>query len=219
MSVNEVVIPNYTRKQELFNTISHFLGIFIAITVFIISLLKFINQEISLFYFIGLLIFVVSMFLVYLVSGIYHFLNKDNYYKKLFRVIDHCTIYLLIAGTYTPICFVLLESQTVGLVMLIIEWVGCLTGIILNAFFFDKKFARYLAFALYILMGWLVLYIGAFIYLKPLPFAFILGGGIVYSIGAILYGISHKSIGFHCVFHVFVLVSTIIQTAGVLLMF
>ena len=218
MSVDEVSIPEYTRKQEVFNALSHFLGIFIAIFVFVFGLIKLINNEISLFIFFGLLIFAVSMFLVYAISSIYHYSDKDSHHKKVLRILDHCTIYLLIAGTYTPICFVLLQSQPVGLVMLIIQWVGALIGIVLKAFFFTTKWTRIVAFFLYVLMGWLVLYIGAFIYLGVLPFIFILAGGIAYTIGAILYALGHKATGFHCVFHVFVLVSTILQTVGVLLM-
>ena len=218
MSVDEVLIPGYSRKQEMFNAISHFLGVVFAIFVFVFSLIKLINHQTTIYHFIGLLIFIVAMALVYGVSGVYHYLDKDNYYKKVLRVVDHCTIYLLIAGTYSPICFVLLESQPIVLVMLIIQWVGSLIGIILVIFFFDKKVARIIAFALYVLMGWLVLYIGAFVYLAPLVFGFILAGGIVYTIGAVLYALGHKNVSFHCVFHVFILVSTILQTIGVLLM-
>ena len=219
MSVDEVLIPEYTRKQETFNALSHFLGIFVAMFVLGFDLVKLIKNEISLFYFFGLLIFALSMFLVYGVSSLYHYMDKDNYYKKLFRVLDHCMIYLLIAGTYTPICFVLMKEHVVGLVMLIIQWSGALLGIILNAFFFNNKVAGAISFILYVVMGWLVLFTGGFIYIKTLSFAYILAGGIAYTIGAIIYGIGHKKIGYHCIFHVFVLVSTILQMVGVLALF
>ncbi len=218
MSVDEIQIPEYTRKQEVFNALSHFLGIFVAIFVFIFGLNKLINNETSIGIFVGLTIFAISMFLVYAISSIYHYTYKDHRYKKVLRVLDHCTIYLLIAGTYTPICVVLMQSQTIGLVMLIIQWVGALIGIFLKAFFFTTKWTRIVAFFLYIVMGWLVLFIGAFVYLEFLPFMFILAGGIAYTIGAVLYALGHKKLGFHCIFHVFVLVSTILQTVGVLLM-
>lgn len=218
MSVDEILIPNYSRKQEVFNAFSHFLGIFVALFAFIFSLVKLVNKEIPLLYFTGLLIYSLSMLIVYLTSGLYHFLDKDNRYKKILRVLDHCTIYLLIAGTYTPICFVLLSKHFVGLLIVILQWSLAVLGIILNAFFFDKKVARMISFILYVIMGWLIMFTGGFIYIETLPFVFILAGGVVYTIGALLYTIGHKKIGFHCIFHVFVLASTIIQMIGVLLM-
>lgn len=219
MSLEKVVIPDYSRKQELFNAISHILGVLIALFVFIFALIKLINGSISVFHFIGLLIFSITTFAVYLISATYHYLNKDNKYKKLFRIIDHCTIYLLIGGTYTPICFVLMNEHIIGLIMLIIEWSGALIGIVLKAFFFDKKVARLISFLLYIIMGWLALYSGGFLYMPSLVFLFILIGGITYTIGSILYALGHKNTNFHCIFHIFVIVSTIIQTIGVILLF
>lgn len=219
MSLDKVVVPNYSRKQELFNAISHVLGILIALFVLVFALTRLISGSIGAFYFIGLLIFSLTTFAVYLISTTYHYLNKDNKYKRLFRIIDHCTIYLLIGGTYTPICFVLINEHIIGLIMLIIEWAGALLGIILKAFFFDKKVARLISFLLYIIMGWLALYSGGFLYMPSNVFLFILIGGITYTIGSILYALGHKNTNFHCIFHVFVLVSTIIQTIGMILLF
>ena len=103
--------------------------------------------------------------------------------------------------------------------MLIIEWSGALIGIILNAFFFKYKAARIVSFVLYVLIGWLAVYSGGFLYMDKMCFIFILIGGITYTIGSILYAIGHKKIMFHSIFHVFVLVSTIIQTIGVFYLF
>ena len=219
MSLDKVVVPNYSRKQELFNALSHVLGILIALFVFVFALTKLISGAIGAFYFVGLLICSLTTFAVYIISATYHYLSKDNNYKKLFRIIDHCTIYLLIGGTYTPICFALMGEYIIGLIMLIIEWAGAFIGIILKAFFFDKKVARLISFLLYIIMGWLALYSGGFLYMPSNVFLFILIGGITYTIGSILYALGHKNTNFHCIFHVFVLVSTIIQTIGVILLF
>ena len=219
MSVEQISIPSYTRKQENFNAWSHFLGIFLALVLAAFTINKFYNNQISLLYTVGLFIFAVSMFAVYLISGIYHYLDKDNYYKKVFRVLDHCTIYLLIAGTYTPICFVMSSVNVMGLILVISQWVGAIIGIVLNLFFFENKAAKIISFILYVVMGWLVMFTGGFIYLAAKPFAFILAGGITYSIGSILYALGHKNMNLHCVFHVFVLISTLIQMIGVMLMF
>ena len=219
MSIESILIPNYSKKQELFNSLSHFLGVLIALTILVFAIVKVSDGSIGVFFFIGLLIFGVTALAVYTISGIYHILNKESNLKKIFRVIDHCTIYLLIAGTYTPICFVLMDTHIVGLIMLIIEWVGAIVGIILKAFFFDKKAARVVAFFLYVIMGWLAVYSGGFLYMPSMSFLFILIGGITYTIGSVLYAIGHKNTNFHCIFHVFVLVSTILQTIGVFYLF
>ena len=219
MSLDSIQIPNYSRKQELFNSLSHFIGIAVALTILVFAFINLTNGNIGAFYFVGLLIFGITALAVYTISGVYHYLDKDNKAKKIFRVIDHCTIYLLIAGTYTPICFVLTDIHIVGLIMLIVEWVGAILGIILKAFFFDKKAARVTAFFLYVIMGWLAVYSGGFLYMPSMSFLFILIGGIIYTIGSVLYAIGHKNTNFHCVFHVFVLVSTIIQTIGVFLLY
>ena len=136
MSLDSIQIPNYSRKQEVFNALSHFLGVVIALVIIVFCVSKLASGSINLFYFFGLLIFGVTALAVYTISGVYHYLDKDNKVKMIFRVIDHCTIYLLIAGTYTPICFVLMDIHVIGLIMLIIEWVGAIIGIILKAFFF-----------------------------------------------------------------------------------
>ena len=217
--VAQIEIPHYSRKEEMFNSVSHFLGLFVAFAIDLLGIEKFLNNQISLFYLVGLLIFSLSAFAVYLISGVYHYLDANSFHKKLFRILDHCTIYLLIAGTYTPICFVLLKTNVIGLIMLIIEWSGALIGIILNAFFFKYKAARIVSFVLYVLMGWLAVYSGGFLYMDKMCFIFILLGGITYTIGSILYAIGHKKIMFHSIFHVFVLVSTIIQTIGVFYLF
>lgn len=214
-----VEIPSYSRKEELFNSVSHLLGLPVAVFILLRAISLFINNQIGIFYLIGLTIFAVSAFAVYLISCIYHYLAADSYYKKLFRIIDHCTIYLLIAGTYTPICFVLSKTNVIGLIMLIVEWVGAIIGIILNAFFFKHKAARVVSFILYVLMGWLAVYSGGFLYMDKMCFTFIHLGGVTYTIGSILYAIGHKNLTFHSIFHVFVLVSTIIQTIGVFCLF
>ena len=203
----------------MFNAFSHALGLLLALFLMVFAFVKYSESTISLFYLFGLLVFAVSAFLVYLISSIYHYLDPSSFKKKLFRIIDHCTIYLLIAGTYTPICFVIMQTHVIGLIMLIIQWSGALIGIVLNAFFFKYKWSRIISFILYVLMGWLALYSGGFLYMPMISFAFILAGGITYTIGSILYGLGKKNMNFHSIFHVFVLVSTILQSVGVLLLF
>lgn len=218
-NIASVEIPKYTKKQEIFNTITHQLGIPVAIVIFVFGLVQFIKGIISPSYFLGLLVFVFTIIDVYFVSSLYHSTPSNCFNKKVFRVLDHCSIYLLIAGTYTPICVVLMTKNVVGLVMLIVEWGLAFIGILLNAFLFKNKIAQIISLFLYLGMGWLVLFCGGFIYMTPLSFGFVLAGGIIYSIGCLIYAIGKKNLNLHGVFHIFVLFSTIVQSIGVLSLF
>ena len=219
-NIEEIKIPEYTKGQERFNTISHVIGIPLAFVILFIGLYRLIIKAIDVTAFLGLLVFVITIIDVYFVSSLYHGTPANTFNKKLFRVLDHCTIYLLIAGTYTPICVVLMNEHVVGLVMLLVEWGCAVIGIILNAFFFKSKAVQVISLILYLAMGWLVLFCGGFLYMSAISFGFVLAGGIVYSIGAILYAVGKKkNLYLHSVFHVFVLVSTIIQAIGVLAMY
>ncbi len=219
-NIEEIKIPEYTKGQERFNTISHAIGIPLAFIILFIGLYRLLIRAIDITAFLGLLVFVITIIDVYFVSSLYHGTPANTFNKKLFRVLDHCTIYLLIAGTYTPICVVLMNEHVVGLVMLLVEWGCAVIGIILNAFFFKSKAVQVISLILYLAMGWLVLFCGGFLYMSAISFGFVLAGGIVYSIGAILYAVGKKkNLYLHSVFHVFVLVSTIIQAIGVLTMY
>ena len=217
-NVRNIVIPEYSPSQEMFNLLSHVLGLPLAIAIFTISLFKKSQGYITNLDLVGLIIFAVSAFLVYLVSSVYHGMRRDSFAKKVLRVIDHCMIYLLIAGTYTPVCLAMLDSTILGVIMLIIEWVGAAVGIVLNAFFFNSKVARIISFAFYIIMGWLCAFCCGWLYIPLLAFLLILIGGIVYSIGSILYAVGKANKWFHSIFHIFVLVGTIVQTVGVFLL-
>ena len=219
-NIEEIKIPEYTKGQERFNTISHVIGIPLAFVILFIGLYRLLIRAIDITAFLGLLVFAITIIDVYFVSSLYHGTPANTFNKKLFRVLDHCTIYLLIAGTYTPICVVLMNEHVVGLVMLLVEWGCAVIGIILNAFFFKSKAVQVISLILYLAMGWLVLFCGGFLYMSTISFGFVLAGGIVYSIGAILYAVGKKkNLYLHSIFHVFVLVSTIIQAIGVLAMY
>lgn len=218
-NIEEIKIPKYTKGQEVFNTISHVLGIPLAFIILFIGLYRLVVRAIDIATFLGLLVFVITIVDVYFVSSLYHGTEPNIFNKKLFRVLDHCTIYLLIAGTYTPICVVIMNQHVIGLIMLLIEWGLAALGIVLNAFFFKSKVVQVISLILYLAMGWLVLFCGGFIYMSPLSFGFVLAGGIVYSIGSVLYAVGKKNLYLHSVFHVFVLVSTILQAVGVLVMY
>lgn len=216
----KISIPKYTFKQELFNSVSHFLGAPIGIATIVAAFILYFINNIQIGYFIGLLVFGLSTIALYLVSGLYHIESPNKpINKKIKRVLDHCTIYLLIAGTYTPICIYISIFNVVGIVILIIEWFLAAVGILINAVDFTNKFVKGISMFLYLALGWMIIFSGGFIYLPFNAFLFILIGGILYTIGSILYGVGHKNLSFHSIFHIFVLLGTLFQCVGVLLLF
>ncbi len=218
--LRKIDIPSYSFKQELFNSISHFIGAPLGLFIIIIASVLSIKFNLPTSYLIGLLIFGLTTIILYTVSGIYHIGNpaKENS-KKIKRIIDHCTIYLLIAGTYAPICLYIGSTNYIGYVILGLQWGFAIIGIILNAIDLTNKVVKTISMILYLLLGWMIIFTPAFLYI-PLPsFIWILIGGILYTIGSITYGIGHKNLNFHGVFHIFVLLGTITQAIGVILLF
>lgn len=218
--LEKIDIPSYSINQEMFNSISHFLGAAIGVVICIIAFFLRIMLGLPSNYFIGLLVFGISAITLYMVSGLYHIEDPNRVIaKKIKRILDHCTIFVLIAGTYTPICLYLMTIHPIGIALLIIEWGLATIGIILNAINMKNKCIEALSMFLYLALGWLIIFSGGFTHLPSIPFIFILVGGIIYTIGSITYGIGHKNLNFHCLFHIFVLLGTIFQTIGVIKLF
>ena len=209
----------YSEKQDRFNFISHLLGIPVGVAIFVFALVMLIKQTISLGIFIGLLVFSFTVIGLYIVSALYHHADQMSKKKKIRRIIDHCTIYALIAGTYTPICIYMMDRSVLGLVLLILQWSFAIIGIVINLISLDNTVIKVISMILYIAMGWMILYTTGFTLIPQLSFIFILVGGIVYTIGSILYGIGHANKWFHSIFHVFVLLGTMLQTVGVFFLF
>ena len=157
------------------------------------------------------------MILLYCMSSIYHGL-KDNLAKRVFQVLDHCAIYILIAGTYTPIaiCSIKKINSTIGWGILIVEWSLAIIAIIFNAIDF-KKYAVF-AMICNLVMGWGIVVVLP-VAVKALTwdgFLYILCGGILYTIGAVLYGIGKNKSYMHCIFHIFVLLGSIAHLFGIM---
>lgn len=209
MSLKErVIIPNYTLGEELLNSISHGIGFGLSVTALVLCVVK---SAIS-----GSAIAVVSsaiygsmLIMLYLMSTLYHSLKVNNA-KRVFNIIDHCSIYLLIAGSYTPYTLVTLNGA-LGWTIFGIIWGAAILGIVFNAI--DVTKFKKVSLVSYIIMGWLI--IAA---IKPLMdalepggFIFLLLGGISYTIGAIFYAVGKKKKFMHSVFHIFVLIGSILQ--------
>ena len=205
---HRISIPKYSLSEELLNAISHGLGALFGIVGTVLCSVKAANTG-DPWRIVSGSIFGVTVLLLYLMSCLYHAL-KVNMAKRVFRVIDHCTIFLLIAGTYTPFTLVTLRG-TIGWVLFGIVWGMAVLGITLNAVNL-KKFSK-ISVACYLVMGWAI--IAAFQplaeALAPQGVSLLIWGGIAYTVGAILYGIGAKVKYFHSVFHFFCLAGTVLH--------
>lgn len=210
-------LPNYSIAEERFNYISHIVGgvvgVMALISCVIISSWKHDLMGIS-----TSIIYGITMVLLYCMSSIYHGL-RDSIAKRVFQVLDHCAIYILIAGTYTPIalCCIREVNPKIGWGLFIFEWSMAVIAIIFNAI--DLKQYEVFSMICNLVMGWGVVVVLP-LAMKALTlggFIYILVGGILYTIGAVLYGLGIKKRSYmHCIFHVFVLLGTIAQLIGII---
>ena len=159
-------------------------------------------------YALGTSIFIICLFLMFLGSSLYHISPYDTTYKYVFRKLDHIMILLAIAGTYTPVCMVLLDN-TIGYVLLIIEWVMALAGILLKAI--SNKAHMKLSMTIYMVMGWLAVIMLPTL-LQKASLAFF---GVMYSIGAIFYSHPEKKY-FHFIWHLFIVFASICHMIAIL---
>ena len=202
---HRIAIPRYTLGEELINSISHGVGAGLGITALVLCIVKSCSP-LDGYKLASSIVFGLTTTLLYLMSCLYHAL-KVNRAKRVFRVIDHCTIFLLIAGTYTPYTLNTLRGVT-GWVLFGIVWGVGILGIVLNAVSL-KKFAK-LSVACYIALGWVVIFASKELIasLDRGGVWLLLAGGIAYTVGAVLYGIGAKKRYFHSVFHFFCLIGT-----------
>ena len=214
---HRIMIPSYTLGEELISSISHGVGALMGIVGLILCVVKGAYAH-DAWKIVSGSIFGAMIILLYLMSCLYHAF-KVNKAKRVFRVIDHCTIFLLIAGTYTPYTLVAIREQNLLLAWVVfgIIWGVAITGIVLNAVNL-KKFAK-ISVACYLLMGWMVvLAYGPMSRAIPQPgIALLVWGGVVYSIGAALYAIGSKKRYFHSIFHFFCLGGTFLHFLSIYL--
>lgn len=211
---HRIAIPKYTLGEELTNAISHGFGVILGLVAMILCLIKSVQAR-DTYQIVSSIVFGTTVMILYLMSCLYHAL-KVNKAKRVFRVIDHCTIFLLIAGTYTPFTLVSLRP-TIGWWVFGIIWATAVLGIVLNAISL-KKFAK-LSVALYLIMGWIIIF--AYKYMvAAVPaggMTLLIWGGVAYTVGAILYAIGAKRKYFHSVFHFFCLIGTLLHFLSIYL--
>ena len=194
-------IQFYSPTEEKLNIWSHAFGIFLSIIALVLLIIKAVQQD-NIWMLISFPIFGVSLILLSLASTLY-LASKEPQKRFKLKVFDHAAIYVLIAGSYTPFTLVSLNGE-IGWLIFSMVWVMAFTGIILKLFFTGRF--KVISTAMYVLMGWLIVFyfqdLTAHLHEKGVFYLIL--GGVLYTIGAILYSI--KKIKFnHAIFHFFVL--------------
>ena len=209
--LSDRALPDYTKAEEIMNMVTHIVGggfgvIALSLCVIVAALHG------NVWGIVGGAIYGVSMIALYTMSSVYHGLREGTA-KKVMQVLDHCTIYFLIAGTYTPIllCAIRAVSPAWAWTLFGIVWGLAAMATVFTAI--DLKKYNVLSMICYIGMGWCIV-IAAKTAIAAIPFPgllWLLAGGISYTIGAVLYGLGKKIRYMHSTFHLFVLLGSILQ--------
>ena len=214
--LKERTLPDYTRGEEIFNMVTHIVGAALAAAILTLCVVAAAVKG-NVWGVVGSAIYGGTMVLMFTISAVYHGLFPGTG-KKVLRIIDHCDIYFLIAGTYTPILLsaVRVNQPVLCWVIFGIEWGACITAAALNAI--DLKKFAVPSFICYLTMGWCIVFVsGAAIEAMSLRgFLWILYGGIAFTVGAILYVIGKKKRYMHSIFHIFVVAGCVLQFFGIL---
>ncbi|MBR3848432.1 MAG: hemolysin III family protein [Oscillospiraceae bacterium] len=195
-------LPKYTLGEELVNSISHGLGAAFGVVALVLCVV-FSAKSGDAWKVVSSSVYGASMILLYTISTLYHALGI-NRAKAVFRTLDHCTIYFLIAGTYTPYTLVSMRGP-VGFTVFGVVWAAAICGIVFNAI--NVRKFRKLSMILYIATGWAVIFSVKTLIatVSPVGIWLLLAGGVLYTIGAVLYGVGKKKKYMHSVFHFFAL--------------
>ncbi len=206
----------YTKGEEIFNAVSHIVGGAMGLAFWIVLALLAAPDAAAL---LGVSLFGAGVVILYTMSALYHFL-PDGRAKGVFRVFDHCTIYLLIAGTYSPFCLVALGG-TVGWIVFGVQWACAAAGITMNAIAMNNKVVKGISMALYFVEGWMALALFPLLVktMSAASLLFLLGGGIAYTAGIVFFALGRKVRWFHSVWHIFDLAGTALQFVSILLLF
>jgi len=215
--LDRVKLVDYSRKEDWMNSISHMAGGAACFVFFAFCLYRAVTLRSWKVAVIGF-VYCLCMLFMFSCSAVYHGL-RPNKGKKVMRMVDHSMIFMAIAGTMTPYAvFVLLPIKAwVGWTMLGVAWGAVAVGISLTMTLFEKT--KWLQMVLYIAVGWSTILTIRYLYeyfpLKGL--ILLIAGGVVYTLGAILYGIGKKKKYFHFVFHIFIVIASVLHFISIYL--
>lgn len=217
IKLRDRLLPDYTTGEEIMNMVTHIAGGALGVAVLVLCVIRAVCSG-SVLGIVGCSIYGVSIVSLYTISSVYHGL-RPVMAKKVLQVLDHCTIYFLIAGTYTPILLSAFVPTypMIGWGLLAAEWILAALAATLTAI--DLKKYTIFSMICYIGMGWgIIFFIPQTIERLTAPgFAWLLSGGIAYTIGAIFYGIGSKKRWIHSVFHIFVVIGSFLQFLAIYL--
>ena len=212
-------LPEYMKGEEIFNMVSHIVGAALGVVALVLCVV-FSAISGSPWAVVSSCIYGASLILLYTISSIYHGLRRSTG-KKVFQILDHCTIYFLIAGSYMPVVLCAIREVSpvrawilFGIIWGLVALATTLTAVDL------KKYSKF-SMACYIGIGWsIILAVDIFLTAVPLPgILLLLFGGIAYTLGAVIYGIGKKTQKryVHSIFHLFVILGSVLQFFSILL--
>ena len=198
----------YSKREDFFNAASHGLGVLLAISGSVIMIVYAARLQ-NLTSVVSVVIYGLSMIVMYLMSTLYH-AARHNRSKQILQIFDHASIFLLIAGCYTPLTLILLGGTPRALILLAAVWVAAIIGVILNAVNLTRM--GRVSMVLYLLMGWAALMEIRNIatLLGTAGTVLLIAGGLTYTVGVVFYKM--KSIKYmHCIWHLFVLAGSVLH--------
>lgn len=214
-SVKRHALPSYTLGEEIANAVTHGIGAALAVAALVIMIVKAAVAGQHPASLASALVFGITLVLEYLASTLYHALAPEAA-KRVFRIIDHCGIYVLIAGSYTPFCLITLAGEG-GIALCVAVWAVAVAGIVFEVVMRERQ-PRWLTAVLYLAMGWLVVFRlpQLVALLDPIAFYLLAAGGLCYTVGAVFY-VLKKVRYMHSIFHVWVLAGSVLQFLAVVL--
>lgn len=201
-------------EEEVGNTITH--GVMAVICLILLPIVSIKGYvEGGIIKATGFSIFIISIFLMFLVSCLYHAMKYETGQKTVFRILDHSFIYVAIAGSYTPIALSVIEGWQ-GILILVLQWSMVLAGVLYKSI--ARKSYPKLSLTIYLVMGWVAVLFIPVLLQKANPFLmiFILLGGIFYSIGTFFYKKQYDKKYFHMIWHFFINAGAISHMIGIL---
>lgn len=211
-------LPNYTRGEEIFNMVTHIVGAAFGVVMLVLGIV-FAAVRGHVAGVLTAIVFGLSLIVLYTMSAVYHGLSPRIKGKKVMQILDHCSVFLLIAGSYTPltICALVPANPVLGWTIFALVWMVSIIGIILNSI--DIK--KYQAFSMicYLGLGWCIVVSFPVLasVLPAIAIWLLLLGGIAYTLGAILFGLGCKIKYMHSIFHIFCVLGSILQAIMILI--
>ena len=206
----------YTKGEEIFNAVSHIAGGAFGIAFWIVLALFAYPDAAAL---AGVSLFGFGAVTLYTMSALYHFL-PDGKAKGVLRIFDHCTIFLLIAGTYSPFCLIALGGTAAGWIVFGLQWGLAAAGITMNAIAMNNRVVKAVSMALYVVTGWMAVAVFGQLAaaVSSAVLWLLLAGGIAYTVGIVFFALGKKLRWFHPVWHLFDIAGTALQFGSILLL-